>query len=125
MLGFCEQNKSYQIPYFIPRRRQYLSPFTRPSPLSDPCSLFQDGTPGPEPAGSEGAKFRLWVKSKGLTLSRGPGEARTQSEAGETEDTSLYLPTGTEQVHPETNSDELSLILRVVRRPQVHFIDSG
>merc|ERR1719300_688554 len=23
---------------------------------------------GQEPAGSEGAKFRLWVKSKGLTL---------------------------------------------------------
>ena len=66
---------------------------------TDHCSLFQDGTPGPEPAGSEGAKFRLWVKSKGLTLSRGPGaEAGTASEAGDTEDTSLYLPTGTEQV---------------------------
>ena len=68
--------------------------------LTDHCSLFQDGAPGPEPAGSEGAKFRLWVKSKGLTLSRGPGvEAGTPgTEAGETEDTSLYLPTGTEQV---------------------------
>ena len=62
--------------------------------------MFQDGVTGPEPAGSEGAKFRLWVKSKGLTLSRGPGvEAGTPgTEAGETEDTSLYLPTGTEQV---------------------------
>lgn len=78
--------------------------------LTDHCSLFQDGAPGPEPAGSEGAKFRLWVKSKGLTLSRGPGvEAGTLgTEAGETEDTSLYLPTGTEQVrarHTQRHSD--------------------
>ena len=61
--------------------------------------MFQDtGGPGPEPAGSEGAKFRLWVKSKGLTLSPGPGETAGASNQASTEDTSLYLPTGTEQV---------------------------
>ena len=58
--------------------------------------IFQET--GHEPAGSEGAKFRLWVKSKGLSLS--PGERR-EGEGGEEEvETMLYLPTGTEQVPP-------------------------
>lgn len=67
--------------------------------------IFQE-TPGHEPAGSEGAKFRLWVKSKGLSLEpgdrmvkEGEGEAEEEEEDTEdTEDTRLFLPTGTEQV---------------------------
>ena len=57
----------------------------------------EGGGGGAEPAGSEGAKFRLWVKSKGLSLRPGPGEASSQQQDTEA-DTRLYLPTGTEQV---------------------------
>ena len=61
--------------------------------------IFQE-TPAHEPAGSEGAKFRLWVKSKGLTLE--PGDRMVKEGEGEeeedTEDTRLFLPTGSEQV---------------------------
>ena len=66
------------------------------------AEIFQET--GHEPAGSEGAKFRLWVKSKGLSLE--PGERTVKEGEGEgeeeeeedTEDTRLFLPTGTEQV---------------------------
>ena len=51
-----------------------------------------------EPAGSEGAKFRLWVKSKGLSLEPGERTAREGEGEEEEEDTRLFLPTGTEQV---------------------------
>ena len=61
--------------------------------------IFQET--GHEPAGSEGAKFRLWVKSKGLSLRPGPGEASSQQQDAEA-DTRLYLPTGTEQVRCQT-----------------------
>ena len=54
-----------------------------------------------EPAGSEAAKFRLWVKSKGLSLRPGPGEASSHQQDSEA-DTRLYLPTGTEQVRSHT-----------------------
>ena len=48
-----------------------------------------------EPAGSEAAKFRLWVKSKGLALTR-PGE---EDQMEEEEDTPLlFVPTGTDKV---------------------------
>ena len=57
----------------------------------------EGGGGGAEPAGSEGAKFRLWVKSKGLSLRPGPGEASSHQQDTEA-DTRLYLPTGTEQV---------------------------
>ena len=50
-----------------------------------------------EPAGSEAAKFRLWVKSKGLALTR-PGEPE-QMEVEEGPDTPLlFVPTGTDKV---------------------------
>ena len=61
----------------------------------------EGGGGGAEPAGSEGAKFRLWVKSKGLSLRPGPGEASSQQQDTEA-DTRLYLPTGTEQVRCQT-----------------------
>ena len=61
----------------------------------------EGGGGGAEPAGSEGAKFRLWVKSKGLSLRPGPGEASSHQDAAEA-DTRLYLPTGTEQVRWHT-----------------------
>ena len=56
--------------------------------------IFQET--GHEPAGSEGAKFRLWVKSKGLSLE--PGERTVREGEEEEEDTRLFLPTGTDQV---------------------------
>ena len=40
-----------------------------------------------EPAGSEGAKFRLWVKTKGLVLGEENGAAEPE----------LLLPTGSDQ----------------------------
>ena len=54
---------------------------------------------GSEPAGSEAAKFRLWVKSKGLQLGPPQGLPHTlnQREGDECEDV-LYLPTGTDKV---------------------------
>ena len=65
---------------------------------------------GTEPAGSEGAKFRLWVKSKGLQLAP-PEELDVDSKEGDKPDkvdklgapepddeTALYLPTGTDKV---------------------------
>lgn len=46
-----------------------------------------DGGVG-EPAGSEAAKFRLWVKSKGLQLGKDV----------EGEEPALFIPTGTDKV---------------------------
>jgi len=64
---------------------------------------------GAEPAGSEGAKFRLWVKSKGLQLAP-PDRRDIESKDGDKPDkvervatpepgdeTALYLPTGTDK----------------------------
>ena len=53
-----------------------------------------------EPAGSEAAKFRLWVKSKGLALSR-PGPLQEEEEAEE-EAPLLFVPTGTDKVSQTT-----------------------
>ena len=51
-----------------------------------------------EPAGSEAAKFRLWVKSKGLALTR-PGEPEQMEVEEEGPDTPLlFVPTGTDKV---------------------------
>ena len=53
-----------------------------------------------EPAGSEAAKFRLWVKSKGLALTR-PGDLGDQMEVEEEEGPVtplLFVPTGTDKV---------------------------
>ena len=44
-----------------------------------------------EAAGSEAAKFRLWVKSKGLQLGK----------EVEGEESALYIPTGTDKVGTE------------------------
>ena len=52
-----------------------------------------------EPAGSEAAKFRLWVKSKGLALSR-PGPLQEEEE--EEEAPLLFVPTGTDKVSEPT-----------------------
>ena len=49
-----------------------------------------------EPAGSEAAKFRLWVKSKGLALRR-PG-LEEEEEEEEEEAPLLFVPTGTDKV---------------------------
>ena len=55
-----------------------------------------------EPAGSEAAKFRLWVKSKGLALSR-PGPLQEEEEEEEEEETPLlFVPTGTDKVSQTT-----------------------
>ena len=51
-----------------------------------------------EPAGSEAAKFRLWVKSKGLALSR-PGPLQEEEEE---EAPLLFVPTGTDKVSQTT-----------------------
>ena len=51
--------------------------------------------------GSELAKFKLWVKSKGFHL--GPPEGHPDYGNQETENT-LYLPTGTDKVSVNTNS---------------------
>ena len=53
-----------------------------------------------EPAGSEAAKFRLWVKSKGLALSR-PGPLQEEEEEEE-EAPLLFVPTGTDKVSQTT-----------------------
>ena len=62
---------------------------------------------GSEPAGSEGAKFRLWVKSKGLQLAppdsqdvAGKDAERVGKiiEPEQADETALYLPTGTDKV---------------------------
>ena len=53
------------------------------------------GSAGGEPTGSEAAKFRLWVKSKGFCL--GPPAGHPESENPESRDM-LYLPTGTDKV---------------------------
>ena len=53
-----------------------------------------------QPSGSEAAKFRLWVKSKGFTL--GPaaplGRLGGFLDGGEGGGDVLYLPTGTDKV---------------------------
>ena len=54
-----------------------------------------------EPAGSEAAKFRLWVKSKGLALSR-PGPLQEDEEEEEEEAPLLFVPTGTDKVSQTT-----------------------
>ena len=69
----------------------------------------EGGGGGAEPAGSEGAKFRLWVKSKGLSLRPGPGEASSHQDAAEA-DTRLYLPTGTEQVRYNISCSYISIL---------------
>ena len=51
----------------------------------------------PEPVGSEAAKFRLWVKSKGLTLNR-PGMVEEEEGLEEMEEPLLFVPTGTDKV---------------------------
>ena len=57
-----------------------------------------------EPSGSDVAKFRLWVKSKGLTLTRPGTEKDPPSVSGvdddcQEEDTPmLFVPTGTDKV---------------------------
>ena len=57
-----------------------------------------------EPAGSEAAKFRLWVKSKGLSLTRpgaGAGAGAEEGQEGDRGDSPvLYVPTGTDKVSP-------------------------
>ena len=65
-----------------------------------------------EPAGSEAAKFRLWVKSKGLSLTR-PGAgagASSLTEEGQEGDRGdspvLYVPTGTDKVSPTSCGDK-------------------
>ena len=55
-----------------------------------------------EPAGSEAAKFRLWVKSKGLSLTR-PGAGAEEGQEGDRADSPvLYVPTGTDKVSPSS-----------------------
>ena len=58
-----------------------------------PCPYFQ-------PSGSEAAKFRLWVKSKGFTL--GPATPGRPGGVVDVLDSGggdvLYLPTGTDKV---------------------------
>ena len=61
----------------------------------------KDGGGGTEPAGSEAAKFRLWVKSKGLQLAQPEKEVGEEKECMMSEDVEepvLYLPTGTDKV---------------------------
>jgi hypothetical protein len=55
---------------------------------------------GSEPAGSEAAKFRLWVKSKGLQLAQPSKEVGEEKEfmTEDLEEPVLYLPTGTDKV---------------------------
>ena len=56
---------------------------------------------GSEPAGSEAAKFRLWVKSKGLQLAMPSKEVVGEEKEFMSEDLEepvLYLPTGTDKV---------------------------
>ena len=57
-----------------------------------------------EPAGSEAAKFRLWVKSKGLSLTRpGAGAGAEEGQEGDRGDSPvLYVPTGTDKVSPSS-----------------------
>ena len=50
-------------------------------------TLLLEEKEGSEPAGSEAAKLRVWVRSKGLQLGR-EGEGRGE----------LYVPTGTDKV---------------------------
>ena len=50
------------------------------------------GGEGGEASGSEAAKFRLWVKSKGLQLGK----------EVEGEEPALYIPTGTDKVRMES-----------------------
>jgi len=60
----------------------------------------KDGGGGTEPAGSEAAKFRLWVKSKGLQLAQPEKEVGEEKECMMSEDVEepvLYLPTGTDK----------------------------
>ena len=49
-----------------------------------------------EPAGSEAAKFRLWVKSKGLSLTR--PETKHKDEDVQDGAPTLFVPTGTDKV---------------------------
>jgi len=54
---------------------------------------------GSEPAGSEAAKFRLWVKSKGLQLAQPSKELGDKKDLikEDIEEPVLYLPTGTDK----------------------------
>ena len=60
------------------------------------------GGGGGEPSGSEAAKFRLWVKSKGFHLGPPAGHSLDSDCAGLRTDEGtrdvLYLPTGTDKV---------------------------
>ena len=62
-----------------------------------------------EPAGSEAAKFRLWVKSKGLALRR-PGMEDEEEEEEEEEAPLLYVPTGTDKVGDERGANRGALV---------------
>ena len=54
-----------------------------------------------EPAGSEAAKFRLWVKSKGLSLTR-PEQCQGDNDCQDGAPT-LFVPTGTDKVRSLEN----------------------
>ena len=59
-----------------------------------------------QPAGSEAAKFKLWVKSKGFHL--GPPIGHPDSGKPD-HDRILYLPTGTDKVIHNYNSNDTLL----------------
>ena len=68
-----------------------------PAPAATAAASNPPGVSGspPEPSGSEAAKFRLWVKSKGFHL--GPPAGHPDYGRPGTVDM-LYLPTGTDKV---------------------------
>ena len=58
---------------------------------------------GSEPSGSDAAKFRLWVKSKGLTLTIPESDKDPPMVSGAEDDCQqntpmLFVPTGTDKV---------------------------
>ena len=69
-----------------------------------------------EPAGSEAAKFRLWVRSKGLRHSLPePGLSGPRRDCQETDAPDLFVPTGTDKVRVTLSSPVSNVSLTSTR----------
>ena len=78
-----------------------------------------------EPAGSEAAKFRLWVKSKGLALTR--PEVVPEEEGHDMLDTPLlFVPTGTDKVsQPSPSPSTLANSMNIKRKREMGSLFVG
>ena len=72
-----------------------------------------------EPAGSDAAKFRLWVRSKGLSLEVPEPELSGLRDDCQEDAPGLFVPTGTDKV----GEREMSRLRRELRSVKTNFSD--